>query len=777
MSRLTLMTAAIFLSLTTLVLGVDYAVEGTDTAKGPFTGTISLEDGEGDQVRIRREVRYTSGLIETWEGKGVLDGPELSTQIGLNRGAAGAVEGRKTKPINFELTLTPHDTITTSTRSPSGESIAHGRHVESTPAAEQDDDTDDQESEGNRLQQVGRHLLALTKDALQKKAYEDGIHAHSDLRVSKFAHVGIGAGIRAIPSEDLSEEQRASLASQERPVWLVSEVEGGARIPLRARVDVGTGVLRVGVEPRARIRYEVTDLYSKPEGIDDTSAMIEQLKKARKRSFDLPLDAKEARRMTVGAVRSLEGVASIAVTGSLRVRNDGGSLSDELLMVGASATVSGFYKISADLRFTVERLFGDRVRLRVTRGEGKSRGVSAQILAGILQVDEDEIVDNVMGETEFFGDVAAEFVLKEGLDAIADKVRDRLRIKLTQKSGTKNRDEVDLSFVFDLSDAAAADAYEHAIRGDLRKASEIAESGAGGVVEEFRVLESEDREYARTDLEIGRIFSAGVSREFTRTDMDVVDSTGTTHYDRYRFDRESGYDLLKERRVSHRGVSLDVVRRTDRSGALSSSLRYSFQQRDPATSAYEAERFRRLIESWGLGAVSLPDKSRHFWQSRFGKTRTRVVVEIAGAGLERVQTASEGALFTAYLKAYTTSWGAPPPWATKRGRETFRREAVRGVANSSGLRRRQHRDLKRANWFVADMRSLAQARDAEARGEAVERIARRSYFDMIAISALMDLAPRETVHVEASMGGKHVTLGGEWTGETAGTVAVDDPRR
>src|SRR5690606_5732128 len=73
---------------------------------------------------------------------------------------------------------------------------------------------------------------------------------------------------------------------------------------------------------------------------------------------------------------------------------------------------------------------------------------------------------------------------------------------------------------------------------------------------------------------------------------------------------------------------------------------------------------------WGLDASSsLPDPESKPFRSRYGKTRTRLTVEVAEAGVAAALAASEAALFEAYVGAWAQIHGELPLWATAEGRD------------------------------------------------------------------------------------------------------------
>src|SRR5690606_26680664 len=125
----------------------------------------------------------------------------------------------------------------------------------------------------------GKHLLTLAKkegrEEVSDRAHE-GARLDEEFGLHRFLHVGVTTGARPLRRDALSPAMASSTGP--RHVWLVTEVAGGLRAPFTTSIPLGDATVSVGLEPGARVRYEVTDRYDLPEGITDGETLARDLK-------------------------------------------------------------------------------------------------------------------------------------------------------------------------------------------------------------------------------------------------------------------------------------------------------------------------------------------------------------------------------------------------------------------------------------------------------------------------------------------------------------------
>lgn len=606
-------------------------------------------------------------------------------------------------------------------------------------------------------------LLVLAEKELRKAAWK-GVKLEEDFALSRYLHLGVGAGVRAIPPEQQLPEQRRALelhvaANGGRAAWIATEVHGGPRVPVGTTLDLGQGVsVGLGFEAGARVRYLVEDLYPLPGGVDET---LRALGEVGARAIDLPLSAAEAEALGPGARRVLEGEGWVAVSGSLAFGREVKTYGEDVVRIGASLTVGGAYRIGGLLRYEATRLEGQAIRLRVTRGTAHTRSASADLLLGAA-----------LGEswTRTQLEPAVDYLSSPGLrgkvldgaaGAVADAVSDALQVRLRASDVTCEDEELELIWRLDLARPAARQAWERALRGDLTALDAAARDAASGVVQELRVLALEERTWLAGELKVSVLLRAGWSKTSESSDLDVLDATGRTRYEVFRFSRARHWKLLgaRERR---RSLSLEVVRAAPEGGALRRALRYVLDVEDPITTADDAAHVTRALASWGLETgSSLPEPDRPWFRSRYGPTRTQLVVEIGEEGVLQALGAGRERWFQAYQDAVTALQGEAPLWASEWGRTRLSFPPGEGDQDLS----RERQELERANDFVDGMQVLAAGTSAEARADALRELANAARYDLFAITALVKLVPRESLHVAGSLAGAAVAIDSSWAGE------------
>jgi hypothetical protein len=774
-----------------------FSLAGEDTARGPFESTLELTPDPNDPagVHVVRTVRFEDPHQPRLRqaGAGTVANGTLTVTFREHLGARGNLDpDAVASAATLTVTVGPDGAIRAEARSQAGDSTATGR----APDAASEDDP----SRLDRLVMKGKHLLAVGKDKVKERVrkerdeliYEDGVGVDPDFELSRYLHVGVGAEFVAIRDRDMTPGQAFTSRTHPDHAWIRSTVRGGVRVPLTTTIPVGDVTVGVGLHLAAKVDYEVTDLYPIPEGFsrDGLDTLIADVKKAGEHSFDLPLDSAEAQAMTVGAKRVFDGQGSVAVRGHLAIGHEVSDI-DEVVRIGASARLGGFYRLQGDVRFTVERLLGDRVRLRVRRGEETERGANADLLLGaaVNRVElEDEMepvveyVDEALIDTTNMPDRIRDAIVDELHDGAADAITKTLRVRIKGSATKTLRDEVDISYVIDLANARAREAYDRGIRGDLTLAGELALDPDGGVQQEFRVLEVEERTHLGVDLDLSVLLEAGASRDVTVSNISVDDPRGVRGYEVFRFERRrylSFMSWLPWNKKRYKNFKVEVLRRTVEDAPaeerVRSTLRFDLEIRDPHTFKSEGEEVRRVIDAWGLDAASLlPEPELRAFRSRYGETHLKVKVEIADEGLRALLASTPEQLFDAYVRAYEAVKGKTPLWSTEAGRDEI--ERGRRDNDTRDDYRQDAFHLSNAVDFVTTMGKLAAATTQQERAKSMKTLAKSAGFKHYVLAAVLDLTPPETVRLDASYLGDRVRIVDGREASLGTTVRVVDPR-
>lgn len=751
-----------------------YQLQGTDSQRGPYRLSVAIEPLSGGVVEVTREATYTDGSREVHRGQGQRRGDEVRATL-QDRGGISQQLGASGQANEVELWLRfgEEGALSARDRSPRGEGRAELAPRDPGSKAEPE---------------KGRHLLAASSSKVAAKirkaaaglAY-DGVDLEHTFKLSSFFHVGVGGAIEALRESELRPSQVAG--NKPNQVWLQSRVHGGVKVPLSTTIPLGEVSLGLGFETGARVDYTVVDLYPMPRGVTDVRTVIGDLRQATVRSFDLPLDASEASSMNVGARREFEGRAHVAVKGDLRVGQNLGPIG-EVAHLGGRARVGGFYRISGRARIEVERLPQQRVRVRLSKAKTHSRGASADLILEASLNRETlrrelqpavEYVDQALIEKSKLTPELRQALVAVGRELViegADGVVRRLT-RVTIKASVTNTksDEFDLAFTFDLRQDKARKAYERAVRGDFTEAGKRAGEAGSGVTRDHRVLEVEKATHLAASLDLSVVFDANFSRKISLRDLSVEDASGKSDYEIWRYQREWSTSLFSRDRG--RKVDLEVVRRTRPGQAPDHSLRFDLEITDPSTWASEAQSFQRLLTWWGLdgsSSVAAPSEPG-FLQPRYGRTQTKLDVRIADRGLTSILGRDEATYFKAYLYAFTTIHGRPPRWGTEDGR---RRLDAMSDDDRGPREDRERRELREARQFVRHLSRLAEARSQRDRTRALKALAGTTRWSLYSIGAIVALAPRSEVSIDASLSGRRIKVVDGVRG--AAPLEVVDPR-
>jgi hypothetical protein len=779
-----------------------YEVSGRDSQRGAYTERVVIQRHSTGAIEVARATVYgAQGRRHVQRGFGTAKGRLIRVTLEDLLGAddklqPGAVAG---PPTRFSVQIKADGSLATQGWSKAGNStgsgVSKGPAFQPQPTAPEkanSPDKDDDPSLKDKIVQKGKHLLAVAEEEIKKRikkegkklAY-DGVKLEQDFKLSKFFHIGVGGRVHVV--ETLSRDQVLTSKRFPKHVWIRSIVHGGVRVPLNTSIPVGQVTISLGLNSAARVDYEVTDLYPIPAGVTDIKTVVADLKRVGMRSFDLPLDATEAKAMTVGATRVFDGYGSVAVSGALSIGHEVASVKG-VVKIGASARVGGFYRIRGDVRIAVDRLDLDRARVRLTRGTTKTMGGSAGIFLGAT-FDDAKLREEIAPGVEYIDEALIDLkklpaslrkkIVDEAegkvVDEIKDTVRKLVRFELSASLTKTHEDELDLSFQFDLNNPVSRQAYERAVRGDFTVAEKKSLDPDSGVYREHRVVEIEDLTHRSAKLHLSVFLNADANKTISVKDLSVEDESGHKQYEIFRFKRNYGYKFFKRER--RKSLDVEVIRRMNVDAELPAStvkrsLRFRLDVLDPSTFKGEADELQRLMKAWALDDGSgLDTPEFEFLRSRYRKTRTKVDVAISEEGIQQALAMGGPAILDAYARAFTTIKGEQPLWATASGRQ----QIANSEHDDNDNHRNERMELGRAKQFVKYLRELGAAKNAKQRAKAMKRLANTSRYDLYVVAALVELAPKNTVTLDASMLGKRIRVADGRKGQ-AFNVPVVDPR-
>jgi len=751
-----------------------YDLRGTDSQRGAYSLSVRVDSLPSGEIIVNRQATYADGKRELHRGAGERRGDQLRATLQDRSGISQQLgAGSSANEVELWLRFGAEGAVSARDRSPRGEGQA-----QLAPRS----------AGGEAKPEEGRHLLAASSSKVAAKirkaaaglAY-DGVDLEHTFKISRFLHVGVGAAIEAMKRSELSPSQVEG--NKRGQVWLKSRIHGGVKVPLSTSIPLGEVRLGLGFEAGARVDYTVVDLYPMPRGVTDVRTVIGDLRQATVRSFDLPLDANEARAMNVGARRVFEGRAHVAVKGNLTVGRTLGDLG-EVARIGATARVGGFYRISGRARIEVERLARDRVRVRLSKAKTHTRGASADLLLEAslkreavrreLQPAVEYVDEALIDRTKLTPELRAALVtvgrevVITGLDGV---VRRLTRVTIKASVTNTKEDAFDLAFKFDLRSERARQAYERAVRGDFTEAGKAAQDPQSGVTRDHRVLEVERATHLAASLELSVVFDASFSRKISLRDLSVEDDSGKSDYEIWRYQREWNTSLFNRDRG--RKVDMEVVRRTREGQGPDHSLRFKLEITDPSTWAAEAASFQRLLKWWGLdGSSALPAPGDPgLLQPRYGRTQTKLDVRISDRGITSIMGRDQATYFKAYSYAVATIRGRLPSWADEDGR---RRLENKSNDDRNPTDDRELRELRSAREFVRQLGRLGNASSQRDRARALKALAQTTRWDLYTIGALVALAPRSEVSLDASLLGRRIQVVDGVRG--AAPFEVADPR-
>lgn len=733
-----------------------FDLQGTHSQKGAFQGEAQVES-TGEAIHVLVRARYGDGSSELLRGRVWADsetnpahrlegerlGDELRVKAGVFGGMNAALDANPSggQAVLIFRVLDGGPRCSLSVTFPGGATLsAEGR------------------ARGDWKDLAG-HLLVYSPDGLKaeakqllgmelKKALKQGVDVRQKLKLTDFLHVGIGVDVAWVPEEELTDDQLRTLAATPNKVWLETKVEGGIRLPFGASIPLGGAAnISLGFQPGLELNYELVELYDRPAGVTDLKTVASNVKAIAKRVIDLPLDAAEAEALVPGAERSLQGVFTVAVSGSLGIGYDTHELND-MLEVGASARVGGFYRLRRDLRLGVVRLSGRAVRLRLENGRGTSVGAEARAFVG-ASINEDAVVEEVAPSAEYL-----EPVVKLAANGVDQVVKDVLRFELSGSAAKDQSQSVDLAWRLDLANPTARAAYERAVRGDLTVLDRLAGQAGSGVELQFRVMDLERHAWDRANLTVSLLAKGQLSKDVTEQLLSVQDGDKLTRYEMFRFQKRRALGLMKWikelRKEWDEALYVEWIRAVPQNGAAAAaldlpewiparrSLTFRYDLKDPFTRKGEMARLRRVVAALGLNAINdVPTPSAKPFRTRWGKTEAHLRVQISEVGVWVLHKQTPEQLEAAFLNAYAVVHDETP------GSDEARKQAAA---------------------FVTHFRGATLADTPGERAAHMRALCEDAGWDLTLVTAVRSLVPDSSLHLQVAVDGKRIDFDGELTG-------------
>jgi hypothetical protein len=345
---------------------------------------------------------------------------------------------------------------------------------------------------GSRLDRLKTKLVEKTWDELTSRHTV----TLADLNLGNDGKLGIKLAERIYKADDpfitdnaLRANTTAEVAatSGRRVVWAET---GGL---MRAGANLGSSVpvsgvvnMHVGFGANALVEYRALHPYPlEPGSVGDV---------LKNTTVDLPFSADKARDMPAGAQVEIIGKGNATLSTGLHA---GASSTTGNITGGISGGISASTSRSGNYGVKVTRLDDDKVRVILSEIQGRTRGVSAGVHAG-LTVDGAAVIDDTLGGTI---DSAAESVDIDGTlknipgseDGLADLIKNAGASALESavrkytafhasvgKTASEERKTM-VAYVLDLSTPQGAAAYEDLVHLKESDVAQKAEAGIAGI--------------------------------------------------------------------------------------------------------------------------------------------------------------------------------------------------------------------------------------------------------------------------------------------------------
>ena len=663
-----------------------YRLEGAHQTRGAFTSQLEVVP-RGEGFSVARRVRWADGSETLYVGEVEFEDGLLRGSLSESVGAAGRLEGREGESLSFALR--PGERAVATTREASGATseAAGVRYEDAESRAEAK-----QAERGLK----GRLLGLARKEALD--AVAKGAEFGTDL--TEFAHVGVRVRVAEVPQASLTHEQEAARAA-ERSVWILSELEGGARIGTSQSVELGGASLGLGIRAGSQLSYRVVERY--PLGANQSAtSFVKEFAGRAKEAYSLPLSASEAGALSLGAERELEGSWQVLLSGNLSVGDP----------VEGQVSLGGSFQIRDRFRLRVQGLGGKRVRLSLLKARARALNLNARALLGVAV--RERLEDALPSAT---------FLAKP----VAKEVERYLRVELSVGAGGSTERDVEVVYELDLDQAPAAQAYERAIRGDWRHME-----GAGVRFTKRRVGLERAR-HTSVSLGISKLASYKSTTRTTRREDKIRDEEGlhTERSVRFQRGKQTSWFGADER------YSLDLEGNwtPKLGGGKELTLRVRYAHKDERTSNREFNRLRGAFLATGLGQAAALQPTQ-------GEVGCTLDLLIEPAGLSRAERTPREQVLQAYAAAVETIDGQRQLWRdpAQRTKVRLRRQSGKPGTHRPYAYPTERRHLQRAERFADALQTLAASRSPEEREDRFLTLAKSARWELYELSALTQLS-------------------------------------
>ncbi len=647
--------ATVLAKVTSPAVG-SYKLTGTYTAQNkPFSAHVKVELGGGDAaLSVSSKSDGKPDPLLDWSGMAKLNRQVLSVTPKLEDGIGiiGALDGDKDVQTRVELVATfDSDKFEHATVSIDQVVTKAGQSTRTHLGTGELKETlrDEIKEEAGELVILGRQKV--------RELADKGVHGDKGVDLfGGFLHIGVQVGVRTLGADEESDPQKKADAAQQgkNPIWVETTAEGGpivahtATIPLNA---AGTLSVQVGFSAQVNVRYAVQDQYTLQPDI------AVQLAEKEVRAAKVPVDAKRALAMPLGSRRELEGSGSIATSGELIF---GSAFLDELQHATsdfaefrADASVGVTFTVTGDYKVEVDRQEDSLVHVHWSRVQSREFDVDASLAVGL--VANDDKIGTLKKPVQTV------------VNAIVGKVGDYAVLKIDFSNDHSHERDLDVDMVIDLASPKGSDAYDKAIKGDLRSAHQLHHMKDGSIKSWSIVSKLTDSVSTEAGLSLFKLLTAHASRENGHTYELVSTDRGAQATDTFDHSRKSGW-LVRLFGGGEKDLEATAMARTVR--ALGSPtqrglhLSIDYTRHDEKTSADALNDRLALAREFFGDAPGAP-----LDQKKFGPTDVKLSVEMGSKALETILKASDDEFYAAYGSAiwdqhYT--WGPSQVKALKR---------------------------------------------------------------------------------------------------------------
>jgi hypothetical protein len=737
--------ATVFAKVTSPAVGT-YKLTGTYAADSkPFAAQVKVELGGGDAaLSVTSKTDDTKDPNLDWTGLAKLNRLVLTITpkseagvgfIGALDGDKNAVQSRIELVATFDSDKFEHATVTidqvvTKAGKSTRTHLGSGELKETL--------LDELKEEAGELVILGRKKV--------RELTDKGIHGDKGLDLfGGFLHIGVQVGVRTLGADEESDQQKAADAAQEgkNPIWIETTAEGGpivghtTTIPLNG---AGTLSLQVGFQALVNVRYAVQDQYTLQPDI------AVQLAKKEVRAAKVPIDAKRALAMPLGSRRELEGSGSIATSGELIF---GAAFLDELQHATndfaefrADASVGVTFTVTGDYKVEVDRQEDSLVHVHWSRVQSREFDVDASLAVGL--VANDDKIGTLKKPTQTV------------VNAIVNRVGDYAVLKIDLSHDNSHERDLDVDMVIDLASPKGADAYDKAIKGDLRSAHQLHHMKDGSIKSWSIVSKLTDSVTTDASLSLFKLLTLNASRENGHTYELVSTDRGAQATDTFDHKRKSGW-LVRLFGGSDKEVDATATARTVR--ALGSPtqrglhLTIDYTRHDQKTSADDLNDRLNLAREFFGDAPAAPLN-----QKKFGPTDVNLSVEMGTKALDTILKATDDEFYAAYGsaiwdKSYT--WGPSQVKALKKVSLIMENNETTAQYN-----------LRMQAWALRDADAILKIIHQAQKSGATTVTQARAFRDMIdknslklyAVIALTHLAGSDDAKVSISIKGGDTTF-------------------